>query len=493
MNKQKNIIVIGSGFGGLSVAIRLLAKGHKVTILEKLPVIGGRGRIQEIEGFKFDSGPTVITIPRVLEELFAEADRELNDYVELLPVYPYYRVEFPDGTHFDYQNYEENLKQIEALSPDDVKRYEKMVKKIEPIYYKGFEELAFKPFTKLWNMIKIIPSMIKMGAYVSNYRFISKFVKNDKLRQVFSFHPLLIGGNPFSVPAIYSLIQYLENAYGIWYPKGGIGSLTSGMAQLIDELGGEIRLSTGVKRIIVDEGKVKGIITENNDTINADIVVSNADIANTYMRLIDPQYRKKNSDRRYKRIKYSMSLFLIYFGTSKRYEDVKHHTIIMGPRYKELLKDIFNRKILADDFSSYLHRPTATDQSIAPDGHDAFYILVPVPNLDGEVDWNLKKDEFKSKVLNYLEDNYLPDLKENIVVEKVFTPLDFQNTLGAYKGNGFSIQPTLIQSAYFRPHNRSEDIEGLYIVGAGTHPGAGVPGVISSAAITADLIAKDYN
>ena len=351
--------------------------------------------------------------------------------------------------------------------------------------------MSYKPFDSFASMLKIAPALFSLKSYLTNYKFVAKYIKNEKLRMVFSFHPLLIGGNPFNVPSIYSLIQYLEKEWGVWFAKGGTTALIHGLAKLFTDLGGKILLKQEVSKIDVHERKVQGVKTADGIYHNADIVVSNADVAYTYMNMVDKKWKKKNKDKKYKKARYSMSLFLIYFGTKKQYPEMKHHTIILGPRYKELLKDIFDKKILADDFSSYLHVPTRTDPSLAPPGNEAFYILVPVPHLDADIDWDNIKGEFRDKIMNFLDKNYLPGLLENLVVEKLFTPKDFQNEYMAYKGSAFSLEPVFRQSAYFRTHNRSEDVDGLYFVGAGTHPGAGVPGVLSSAITTTDLIVKD--
>ncbi|MFW9778225.1 MAG: phytoene desaturase [Candidatus Heimdallarchaeota archaeon] len=492
--KHKNqIIIIGSGFGGLAAGIRMQNAGFKVKMLERRDQIGGRAGVYKIDGFSFDAGPTVITAPFIFEDLFRLANRDINNYMELLPVTPYYRIHFDDQTFFDYGHPEDNIPQIAEMSPKDVEGYEKMLKAIEPIFKKGFQELSFKPFTTFSSMLKVAPSLVKLQSYRSNYNFVSKYIKNEKLRRVFSFHPLLIGGNPFTVPSIYSLIQYLEKTYGVWFAKGGTTSLVHGLATLFTELGGEIILNAEISDINVENGRVTGVTTKDGHKYPSNIVISNADVAFTYTKLIENKWRKKNSDKRYKKAKYSMGLVVIYFGTKKQYPGMKHHTILLGSRYKGLLEDIFKKKVLSDDFSSYLHVPTRTDPSLAPEGHEAFYILIPVPHLDSGVKWEELAEPFKEKVFTFLEENYLPDLKENLVVEKVFTPLDFHTEYLATKGSGFSLEPIFTQSAWFRPHNRSEDIEGLYLVGAGTHPGAGLPGVVSSAKITTDLVLEDLN
>ncbi len=491
MKQKKSVVVIGSGFGGLTTAIKLLNKGFQVTVLEKNEQIGGRASVLEKNGFKFDMGPTVITVPEIFRSLFEESGKNLDNYVELLPVYPFYRIYFDDKSKFDYGTPEDNIRQIKELEPEDLNGYRRMLKDIEPIYKKGYLELATKPFLTVFSMLKIAPLLFKLKGYLTNYQFVSRYVQNNKLRQVFSFHPLLIGGNPFSVPSIYSLIQYIEKEYGIWYPRGGTGRLVKSMGQLIEELGGEIKLNSEVVNLEITDKRVTGVMIKSGEVLHPDFVVSNADVATTYTKLIDKRWRKKNSNKRYEKAKYSMSLFLIYFGTKKKYPEMKHHTIILGPRYKGLLEDIFKKKILADDFSSYLHVPSLTDPEMAPKGHEAFYILVPVPNLDADINWKEMGAKLKTKVLNFLDEFYLEGLLENLVVDEIFTPNDFATRYQSYKGTGFSLEPTMRQSAYFRPHNRSEDITNLYISGAGTHPGAGLPGVVASGEITANLIDED--
>ncbi len=491
---HESVIIIGSGVGGLAAGIRLQATGkYNVTILEKLEQIGGRARVFKEQGFTFDAGPTVITVPDIFRDLFTLANRKMEDYIKLLSVEPFYRIYFSDGTHFDYSIPEKNIPQIQKISPEDVEGYKQMLNAVKPIYEKGFQELSFKSFHKFTSMLKTAPSLIKLQSYRSNYNFVSKYIKNKNLRIVFSFHPLLIGGNPYTVPSIYSLIQYLEKEFGVWFARGGTTALIHALAKLFEELGGKIELNSEIVRIEVKNNHVKGVRTVSNDFYPSKIVISNADPAFTYTKLIESKWRKKNSDKRYKKAKYSMGLVVIYFGTKKQYPDMKHHTIILGPRYKGLLEDIFDKKILAEDFSSYLHVPTRTDRSLAPEGHEAFYILVPVPHQDSGIDWEKMAEPFKQKIFNFLDENHLPGLKENLVIDKILTPLDFERDYNSFKGTGFSVEPIFTQSAWFRPHNKSEDINGLFLVGAGTHPGAGLPGVVSSAKVTTDLIINNSN
>jgi phytoene desaturase len=340
-----------------------------------------------------------------------------------------------------------------------------------------------------------VPDLIRLQSYRSVYGYVSKYVKDDFLRRCFSFHPLLIGGNPLDAASLYVLIHYLEREWGIHYAMGGTGSIVNGFGRLLEELGVKVHLNTEVSEITVEGEKVSGIRLADGTEHRADAVVSNADVAWTYLNMLPAQYRRKNSDRRIKNLKYSMSLFVIYFGTKKRYAEAEpgypqlaHHNIILSERYKQLLSDIFANRGLPEDFSLYLHMPTLTDPSMAPEGHEAFYVLSPVPHLGADIDWETQAKPYRDAIMQFLEENYLPDLEENIVVEHYIDPLHFQNTLNSYLGSAFSVQPTLLQSAWFRPHNRSEDFENLFFVGAGTHPGAGLPGVLSSAKIVDGLI-----
>lgn len=490
---KKNIIVIGSGFGGLGAASRLLSAGHKVTIIEKRDKLGGRAYVYEKNGFKFDGGPTVITAPFMFDEIFEAAGKKREDYFKLVPCDPFYRIFDHEGKGFDYNSdHDFILSEIKKRSPGDVQGYEKFIKTTKPIFEKGFVELADKPFLKFTDMIKVAPDLIKLKSHQSVYKYVSKFIKDEFLRRAFSFHPLLVGGNPFDTTSIYSMIHYLEREWGVHYAMGGTGAIVNAMEKLIHEQGGKIHTDTEVDEILVKNGKAAGVRLKNGEKMDADEIVSNADVAFTYKNLVNPKHRRKYTDRKIERTKYSMSLFVIYFGTKKRYNETNlaHHNIILGERYKGLLSDIFHDKKLADDFSLYLHMPTKTDPSMAPEGHEAFYVLSPVPHLDGKTDWNEMAPIYRNKIMNFLEENYLPGLQENLVAEHYIDPLHFQNELNSFKGSAFSVEPILTQSAWFRPHNKSEDIENLYFVGAGTHPGAGLPGVLSSSIIAQDLIGK---
>ncbi|HBX66758.1 MAG: phytoene dehydrogenase [Balneola sp.] len=490
---KKKIIVIGSGFGGLGAASRLLSAGHDVTILEKRDKLGGRAYVYEKNGFKFDGGPTVITAPFMFDDIFEAAGKKREEYVEFVPCDPFYRIFDADGKHFDYNNdHEFTLEEIRKRSPEDIEGYEKFLGTTKAIFDKGFVELADQPFLKFTDMLKVAPDLIKLQSYKTVYKYVSQFIKDDFLRQCFSFHPLLVGGNPFDTTSIYAMIHYLEREWGVHYAMGGTGAIVNALEKLILEQGGKIQTEAEVDEILVENGKAIGVRMKNGEVVKADEVVSNADVAFTYKNLINPKHRKKYTDRKIERTKYSMSLFVIYFGTKKRYTDsgLAHHNIILGERYKELLEDIFHDKKLAEDFSLYLHMPTITDPSMAPEGCEGFYVLSPVPHLDSGTDWEEMAPKYRDAIMNFLEENYLPDLQENIIAEHYIDPLHFQNVLNSYKGSAFSVEPILTQSAWFRPHNKSEDVDNLYFVGAGTHPGAGLPGVLSSSIIAQDLIGK---
>ena len=491
---SKKVIIIGSGFGGLGAACRLAARGFDVEIFEKRDKLGGRAYVYEVNGFKFDGGPTVITAPFMFDDIFAAAGRKREDYIQFVPCDPFYRIFNHEGRKFDYNGDPDFIRQQIALwNPADVANYDRFVATTKAIFQKGFVELADKPFLNLWDMIKIIPDLVKLQSHKTVYNYAAQFVQNDFLRRCFSFHPLLVGGNPFDTTSIYAMIHYLEREWGIHYALGGTGAIVAGMAKLFAELGGKVHLNTAVSEILVAENgrRVTGIRLEDGTIRQADHVISNADVAFTYLNMIPAQYRRKYTDRRVKNMRYSMSLFVIYFGTKKRYNNgrLAHHNIILSERYKELLADIFKRKKLSDDFSLYLHMPTLTDPSMAPEGHEAFYVLSPVPHLAADIDWTTQAKPYRDAIMQFLEDNYLPDLQENIVAEHYIDPLHFQGTLNSYLGSAFSVEPILTQSAWFRPHNRSEEFENLYFVGAGTHPGAGLPGVLSSSKIAEDLIA----
>lgn len=484
------IVVIGSGFGGLSAAIRLQAQGHSVTIVEKRDKLGGRAYVYEQDGFKFDGGPTIITAPWLIDELFTIAGKKTSDYVRLVKIDPFYNIRWEDGTVFNYNDDKQNLyAQIAKIAPEEIESYKKFARSLDEIYRVGFE-LIDKPFTTVWDMVKVVPEMIKLRSDRSVYKFAAKFFKNEKLREAFSFHPLLIGGNPFSSTSIYAMIHELEQKFGVWFAMGGTGALVRAFGRLFTDIGGEVLTESEVSEITIKDGRATGARLKSGEVIAADAVVANSDVARTYLDLIPSAHRKKYTDAKVKKMTYSMSLFVIYFGTDKKYENMAHHEILLGNRYKGLLDEIFVDKTLADDFSLYLHRPTATDPSLAPDGCDCWYVLSPVPNLEGKIDWKTQAEPYKQKIYEYLEKHYMPDLRKHIISETQIDPLHFEDTLNSHLGNAFGVEPTLLQSAYLRPHNLSEDIPNLYFVGAGTHPGAGMPGVISSGKIVGNMIGK---
>jgi phytoene desaturase len=490
------IIIIGSGFGGLGAGIRLAARGYDVEIIEKRDKPGGRGYTYKLDGFSFDAGPTVITAPFMFDDLFELAGRRREDYVEFVQLDPFYRIFDHTGKSFDYNDDTQFIQdQIRRWNPADAEGYSQFMETTQAIFQKGFVELADKPFLKATDMLRVAPDLVKLGSYRSVYGYVSKFIEDEFLRRIFSFHPLLIGGNPFDASSIYAMIHYLEREWGVHFAMGGTGALVDALARLFEEIGGRFRFNTEVEEILVNGNRATGVRLADGQVHNADHIISNADVAWTYLNMIPAKARGlRNSDLRYKHLtRYSMSLFVIYFGTKRRYTDsgLAHHNIILGERYKDLLQDIFKDKVLADDFSLYLHMPTITDPSLAPEGHETFYVLSPVPHLGGNIDWRQAAKPYRDAIMQFLEDNYLPDLQQNIVVEHMIHPLHFQNTLNSHLGAAFSVEPTLTQSAWFRPHNRSEDIDNLYFVGAGTHPGAGLPGVLSSSKIAESLIAGE--
>ena len=485
-----NSIVIGSGFGGIAAALRLKAKGHKVTLIEKHPDLGGRARVFKKNGFIFDGGPTVITAPYLIEELFELFQKDPKDYIKLSPLKIWYQFVFEDKSKFDYSGNETEMKnQIEKLSKEDVVGYEKLVSFTKKIFDKGFTELANVPFDRPFVMLQQLPALLKLKSYKSVYSLVSSFIKNEKLKRILSMHPLLVGGNPFTTTSIYGLILYLEKKWGIHYSMGGTGNIINGFEKLMKEVDIEVLKSSEVTNIISKDSKITGVQINNQTIIDADNVVCNADPPAVYEKLLNGNTNnsfifkwKKN------RMEYSMGLFVYYFGTKKIYANIEHHTIKFGNKYKEHLNDIFDKKKLSNDVSYYLHRPTATDKSMAPEGNDCFYVLVPVPNNQSRINWNLEGEKMKNLIIDKMEKDLMPNLRENIVEDFYLTPDYFQNELNTKFGSGFSIQPKFSQSAYFRFHNKSEIYDGLYFVGAGTHPGAGVPGVLSSAKVLDKII-----
>ena len=485
-----NSIIIGSGFGGIAAALRLKAKGHNVTLVEKHDDLGGRARVFKRNGFIYDGGPTVITAPYLINELFELFEKDPKDYIKLQPLKIWYQFVFEDKSRFNYSGNETEMKnQIKKFNNDDVEGYSKLVSFTKKIFDKGFTELADVPFNKPSVMMQQLPALLKLKSYKSVFSLVSSFIKDDKLKRMLSMHPLLVGGNPFTTTSIYGLILYLEKKWGIHYSMGGTGNIINGLEKLMNEVGIEIIKGHEVKKINYDNRKITGIELDNKKIINANYVICNADPPAVYDNLLNNS--KNNSflfNWKKNRMEYSMGLFVYYFGTKKVYQDIEHHTIKFGNKYKEHLEDIFENKKLNSDISYYLHRPSATDKSMAPDGHDCFYVLVPVPNKQSNIDWNIEGEKMKNLVIDKMENDLMPELRKNIVEDFYLTPDYFEKDLNTKYGSGFSIQPKFTQSAYFRFHNKSEIYDGLYFVGAGTHPGAGVPGVLSSAKVLDKII-----
>jgi phytoene desaturase len=473
----------------LAAAVRLGARGYRVTVLERLDAPGGRAYVYRQDGFTFDGGPTIVTAPFLIEELWQLCGRTMADDIDLRPISPFYRIRFHDGETFHYTGDAEAMRsEVARFCPADVAGYERFMRTSEAIFKVGFERLGHVAFGSLADMVRIVPELIRLASYRTVYGLVSRYLSDPRLRVVFSFHPLLIGGNPLTTTSIYSLIAFLERRWGVHFVMGGTGRLVEGLTKLIERQGGEVRCNEEVGAITVKDRAATGVRLASGQEIAADIVVSNADSAWTYRYLLPPSARRRWTDRRIERARYSMSLFVWYFGTRRRYCDVAHHTILLGPRYRELLRDIFERKILADDFSLYLHRPTATDPSLAPPGCDAFYVLSPVPHLASGTDWRQAAETYRRSLARFLSATLLPDLDAQIVTSRILTPQDFQDRLLSYRGAAFGLEPVFTQSAWFRPHNRSEELDRLYLVGAGTHPGAGLPGVLSSARVLDSVV-----
>jgi len=488
-NRKPHAVVIGSGFGGLAAAVRLGARGYRTTVLEQLDAPGGRAYVFRQDGFTFDAGPTIVTAPFLFDELWQLCGQRLADHVDLRPVSPFYRIRFHDGTTFDYSGDPAAMRaEVARLSPSDVAGYERFMQASEATYRVGFERLGHVPFGSWTDMAKVLPDLMRLESYRTVHGLVAKHVRDPRLRMVLSFHPLLVGGNPFSTTSVYCLIAFLERQWGVHFAMGGTGQLVAGLVDLIRGQGGEVRCGEEVREITVKHRAATGVRMASGEEIAADIVVSNADSAWTYRYLLPADHRERWTDRRIERSRYSMGLFVWYFGTRRKYPDVAHHTILLGPRYRELLEDIFERKVLASDFSLYLHRPTATDPTLAPPGCDAFYVLSPVPNLDSGTDWSVKAEHYRQALAEHLGATLLPGLEQEIVTSRMLTPQDFQDRLSSFRGAAFGLEPILSQSAWFRPHNRSEEIERLFLVGAGTHPGAGLPGVLSSARILDSVV-----
>ncbi|WP_120994737.1 phytoene desaturase [Stutzerimonas urumqiensis] len=493
MSQAKRAVVIGAGFGGLALAIRLQREGIQTTLLEKRDKPGGRAYVWHDQGFTFDAGPTVITDPAALDELFTGAGRRMADYVELLPVSPFYRLCWEDGYRFDYVNDQAELdRQIHARNPRDVAGYRRFLAYSRAVYEAGYVKLGTVPFLSFRDMVAAAPQLATLQAWRSVYGRVASFVEDDRLRQALSFHSLLVGGNPFETSSIYALIHALERQGGVWFPRGGTGALVAGMAKLFADLGGRLELNAPVARIELEGARISAVHTEDGRRFDAEAVASNADVVHTYRTLLGHEARGREEARRLMGKRFSMSLFVIHFGLKRRHAHLQHHTVCFGPRYRELIDEIFKRETLAEDFSLYLHAPCVTDPSLAPEGCASHYVLAPVPHLGtANIDWAVEGPKYRDRIFEYLERHYLPGLREDLVTHRIFTPHDFRDELNAHLGSAFSLEPILTQSAWFRPHNRDDKILNLYIVGAGTHPGAGVPGVVGSAKATAGLMLED--
>jgi phytoene desaturase len=488
---KKKAIIIGSGLGGLATAIRLANHGLDVEIFEKLDNLGGRAQSFAINGFRFDSGPSVITAPFLLDELFSETGRKREDYFSLTPVEPYYRILDRAGQCFDYSgDFQSMTQQVERISPTDLEGSKKLLSASQTMYEKAFFRFTNRPFLHWFDMLKVAPELVRLRAHQSIYQQVAQYIQGDFLRQVFSVPPLLIGANPFTSTSLYALVHYLESKWGLYAANGGMGVIVQALARLVEELGGKVNLNAEVTEILVEGRKVTGVRLIDGSIHRADLIVSDADVAWTYKNLLPARARGKMTDRRLDRYQYSNAVFAIYFGTRQRYPDsqLSHHNILLGPRYRELIEDIFQHQRLPDDFLLFLNVPTLLEPALAPDGCEAFTVFAPVPNLASGIDWKAAARPFRDRLMQYLEQNFLPDLQANIIAEQVIDPTYFQNALNSYRGAAFSFAPSLNQSAWFRPHNRSEEFRNLYFCGAGTHPGAGIPGVLFSARIVEKLI-----
>ncbi|MCQ0986521.1 phytoene desaturase [Jiella marina] len=490
---RKRAVVIGAGFGGIALAIRLQAAGIATTLLEKRDRPGGRAYVYEDAGYTFDAGPTVITDPSALEELFEAAGRSMSDYVELLPVSPFYRLCWEDGRAFDYVNDQAELdRQIERFNPKDVEGYRRFLAYSKDVFREGYEKLGTVPFLSFRDMVRAGPQLARLEAWRSVYSKVAQFIEDDHLRQAFSFHSLLVGGNPFATSSIYALIHALERQWGVWFPRGGTGALVSGLVRLFTDIGGRVEVSAEVAEITMDGQRATGVRLKDGRAFPADVVASNADVVHTYGNLLGGSDRGAEEAKRLKAKRWSMSLFVIYFGLKTHRPDIQHHTVCFGARYRELVSEIFKGRSLPGDFSLYLHNPCVTDPSLAPPGAGAFYVLSPVPHLgNADIDWEREGPLYRDRILDYLEARYIPGLKADLATCRIFTPADFKSELNAHLGSAFSLDPVLTQSAWFRPHNRDAKVPNLYLVGAGTHPGAGVPGVVGSAKATAGLMIAD--
>ncbi len=486
---RPHAVVIGSGFGGLAAAVRLAARGWRVTVAEKLDGPGGRAYTFRQDGFTFDAGPTIITAPYLLEALWSLCGQRMADDVDLRSIDPFYRLRFDDGTEMSaFRDPAATRAEVERICPADAAGFDRFLAESARIFKVAFEDLADQPFHGLGTLLGSAPDLIRLQGYRSVFSRVSDFFTDPRLKLAFSFHPLLIGGNPLTTTAYYCLIAHLERLHGVHFAIGGTGAIVRALVRLAESQGAVFRYGAEVARITTRDGRATGVRLASGEAIAADIVVSNADVAWTYGTLLADHPRRRWTDAKLRRASYSMSLFVWYFGTNRRFDDVYHHTMVLGPRYEGLLRDIFRHKRLAEDFSLYLHRPTANDPSLAPPGCDAFYVLAPVPHLGSGTDWAARAEPYRAAIQRRLEATVMPGLGPAIVTQRVMTPQDFQDRLLSVNGAAFSLEPQLFQSAWFRPHNRSEEVKGLYLVGAGTHPGAGVPGVIASASVLDQLL-----
>ena len=488
----EHILVIGAGFGGIAAALRMRAKGFEVTLVDRLSAIGGRAQVFERGGFKHDAGPTVITAPFLFDELFELFGEKRSDHLDFRSLDPWYRFYFHGGQQFDYRpSIEDTNDEIRKFSADDVKGYAALLKTSKAIFDIGFEKLADKPFTKLWTMLAQIPSLLRLKSYHSVAGIVNSHIKHPLLRQAFSIHPLLVGGNPFTTTSIYSLIHYLERRWGVFFCMGGTGRLVAALHDLLIRVGVHVELNVDIAEITMKDGRATGAVAEDGRRFSADRVICNGDPPTVYSQMLPADNHRKKRLLPDSLTHYSMGLYVLFFGTRTQYPDIAHHTIWMGPRYKELLADIFDKKILADDFSLYVHRPTATDESFAPQGCDSFYVLCPVPNLRGDIDWDVKGPELRDRIVAALSATIMPDLETVISDDFWMTPEDLKKDYRSMHAAGFSIAPIFVQSAWFRYHNRDPHIPNLYFAAAGAHPGAGMPGVLCSAKVVETLIDED--
>ena len=487
-------LVIGGGFGGIASALRMRARGHRVTLVERLDALGGRAQVFERGGFRHDAGPTVITAPFLFDELFALFDETREDYLDFVPLDPWYRFHFYNGEQFDYRpSLEDTHAELARFNPDDAQNYDALVETSRQIFDIGFTQLADKPFTRFGAMLKQIPHLLRLRSYLTVAQLVNRHIKHPLLRQALSIHPLLVGGNPFDTTSIYALIHYLERKWGVFFCMGGTGKLVTELHRLLERSGVTVLLNTDINEIQAEGRRVKAALTSDGHRLSADRIIFNGDPPTFYKHMMPTHSRRWKKALPESLTKYSMGLFVLFFGTKRIYKDVAHHTIWMGERYKELLDDIFNKKILADDFSLYLHRPTATDKSFAPKECDSFYVLCPVPNLQGDVNWEKEGPDLQHRIITALEKTIMPGLHDALTDDFYMTPEDFKKNYRSMHGAGFSISPTFTQSAWFRYHNRDPHLDNLYFAAAGAHPGAGMPGVLCSAKVVDKLVEAETN